>query len=150
MGTLPFVDFGGHTYSRSFFYHCCALQWHILQKHVQHIFKCTMHNNKNIHINCATMRKVVIVHVCFAPTICCACKYDHCDINHCACCTFVAPLLCTIQVLCMQYYCTLHKHCIPVAQVLCIRCNCCALCIRTNITTWLCLDIKKLHFLMRV
>ena len=93
-----------------------------------------MQNNKNIHGNCATMRKVAIVHVCCAQTICCACKYDHCEINYCACCTFVAPLLCTIQVLCMQYYFTLHKHCTPVAYVLCIRCNCCALCICTNTT----------------
>ena len=74
-----------------------------------------MNNNKNIDGNCVTMTKVAIVHVCFAPTICCACKYDHCEINYCACCTFVALLLCTIQVLCMQDYCTLHKHCIPVA-----------------------------------
>ena len=69
-----------------------------------------MHINKNVHGSCATMREVAIVHVCFAPTICCVCKYDHCGINYCACCTFVAPLLCTIKVLCMQDYCNLHKH----------------------------------------
>ena len=108
---LPIVNFGGFL-MQFVIVHCSGITCkNTYNKNV----KCTMHNNNNIHGNCAIMRRVAIVHVCCAPIICCACKYNHCEINYCACCTFLAPLLCTIQVLCMQDSCTLHKHCIPVA-----------------------------------